>query len=222
MAVLKWSWLEEEVDVTSLAGKEARSGGWNLVRNLGASIALLVLVLFLVISRSEQQGLNQSLEFTLNSTIEKAVRLRDELQEVGERVNSANSEVANLRASLAGLSTAKPWTEELDKLEDKVDKELGSATKERAEVGGNITLMIGSIAELDMKNKNLTRLNEKNRKDVDDLKREVQVQKNSSDSLATLVHSRLDIVERKSQDLSFSQSGLEKNLFSRIAALQFR
>ena len=222
MAVLKWSRLEEEVDVTSLAGKEARSGGWNLVRNLGASIALLVLVLFLVISRSEQQGLNQTLEFTLNSTIEKAVRLRDELQEVGERVNSANSEVANLRASLAGLSTAKPWTEELDKLEDKVDKELGSATKERAEVGGNITLMIGSIAELNMKNKNLSRLNEKNRKDVDDLKREAQVQKNSSDSLATLVHSRLDIVERKSQDLSFSQSGLEKNLFSRIAALQFR
>ena len=222
MAVLKWSRLEEEVDVTSLAGKEARSRGWNLVRNLGASIALLVLVLFLVISRSEQQGLNQTLEFTLNSTIEKAVRLRDELQEVGERVNSANSEVANLRASLAGLSTAKPWTEELDKLEDKVDKELGSATKERAEVGGNITLMIGSIAELDMKNKNLTRLNEKNRKDVDDLKREAQVQKNSSDSLSALVHSRLDIVERKSQDLSFSQSGLEKNLFSRIAALQFR
>ena len=222
MAVLKWSRLEEEVDVTSLAGKEARSRGWNLVRNLGASIALLVLVLFLVISRSEQQGLNQTLEFTLNSTIEKAVRLRDELQEVGERVNSANSEVANLRASLAGLSTAKPWTEELDKLEDKVDKELGSATKERAEVGGNITLMIGSIAELNMKNKNLTRLNEKNRKDVDDLKREAQVQKNSSDSLSALVHSRLDIVERKSQDLSFSQSGLEKNLFSRIAALQFR
>ena len=222
MAVLKWSRLEEEVDVTSLAGKEAKSRGWNLVRNLGASLALLVLVLFLVISRSEQQGLNQTLEFTLNSTIEKAVRLRDELQEVGERVNSANSEVANLRASLAGLSTAKPWTEELDKLEDKVDKELGSATKERAEVGGNITLMIGSIAELNMKNKNLTRLNEKNRKDVDDLKREAQVQKNSSDSLSALVHSRLDIVERKSQDLSFSQSGLEKNLFSRIAALQFR
>ena len=222
MAVLKWSRLEEEVDVTSLAGKEARSGGWNLVRNLGASLALLVLVLFLVISRSEQQGLNQTLEITLNSTIEKAVRLRDELQEVGERVNSADSEVANLRANLARLSTAKPWTEELDKVEDKVDKELGSATKERAEVGGNITLMIGSIAELDMKNKNLTRLNEKNRKDVDNLKREVQVQKNSSDSLATLVHSRLDIVERKSQDLSFSQSGLEKNLFSRIAALQFR
>ena len=210
------------MDVTSLAGKEARSRGWNLVRNLGASIALLVLVLFLVISRSEQQGLNQTLEFTLNSTIEKAVRLRDELQEVGERVNSANSEVANLRASLAGLSTAKPWTEGLDNLEDKVDKELGSATKERAEVGGNITLMIGSIAELNMKNKNLTRLNEKNRKDVDDLKREAQVQKNSSDSLSALVHSRLDIVERKSQDLSFSQSGLEKNLFSRIAALQFR
>ena len=222
MAVLKWSRLEEEVDVTSLAGKEARSGGWNLVRNLGASLALLVLVLFLVISRSEQQGLNQTLEITLNSTIEKAVRLRDELQEVGERVNSADSEVANLRANLARLSTAKPWTEELDKVEDKVDKELGSATKERAEVGGNITLMIGSIAELDVKNKNLTRLNEKNRKDVDDLKREVQEQKNSSDSLATLVHSRLDIVERKSQDLSFSQSGLEKNLFSRIAALQFR
>ena len=222
MAVLKWSRLEEEVDVTSLAGKEARSGGWNLVRNLGASLALLVLVLFLVISRSEQQGLNQTLEITLNSTIEKAVRLRDELQEVGERVNSADSEVANLRANLARLSTAKPWTEELDKVEDKVDKELGSATKERAEVGGNITLMIGSIAELDMKNKNLTRLNEKNRKDVDNLKREVQVQKNSSDSLAALVHSRLDIVERKSQDLSFSQSGLEKNLFSRIAALQFR
>ena len=222
MAVLKWSRLEEEVDVTSLPDNQARSGGWNLVRNLGASLALLVLVLFLVISRSEQQGLNQTLEITLNSTIEKAVRLRDELQEVGERVNSANSEVANLRASLARLSTAKPWTEELDKLEDKVDKELGSATKERAEVGGNITLMIGSIAELDMKNKNLTRLNEKNRKDVDNLKREVQVQKNSSDSLAALVHSRLDIVERKSQDLSFSQSGLEKNLFSRIAALQFR
>ena len=166
--------------------------------------------------------IDQTLEFTLNSTIEKAVRLREELQEVGERVNSANSEVANLRASLTRLSTAKPWTEELDKVEDKVDKELGSATKERAEVGGNITLMIGSIAELDVKNENLTRLNEKNRKDVDNLKREVQVQKNSSDSLAALVHSRLDIVERKSQDLSFSQSGLEKNLFSRIAALQFR
>ena len=105
MAVLKWSRLEEEVDVTSLAGNEVRSGGWNLFRNLGASLALLVLVLFLVISRSEQQGLNQSLEFTLNSTIEKAVRLRDELQEVGERVNSANSEVANLQASLARLST---------------------------------------------------------------------------------------------------------------------
>ena len=105
MAVLKWSRLEEEVDVTSLAGNETQSRGWNLVRNLGASIALLVLVLFLVISRSEQQGLNQTLEFTLNSTIEKAVRLRDELQEVGERVNSANSEVANLQASLARLST---------------------------------------------------------------------------------------------------------------------
>ena len=82
--------------------------------------------------------------------------------------------------------------------------------------------MIGSIAELDVKNKNLTRLDEKNRKDVDALKREAQVQKNSSDSLSALVHSRLDIVERKSQDLSFSQLGLEKNLFSRIAALQFR
>ena len=56
MAVLKWSRLEEEVDVTSLPDNQARSGGWNLVRNLGASLALLVLVLFLVISRSEQQG----------------------------------------------------------------------------------------------------------------------------------------------------------------------
>ena len=83
MAVLKWSRLEEEVDVTSLTSNKVRSGGWNLVRNLGASLALLVLVLFLVISRSEQQQLNQTLEITLNSTIEKAVRLRDELQEVG-------------------------------------------------------------------------------------------------------------------------------------------
>ena len=224
MAVLKWSRLEEEVEVGNLPESETRLlGGWSLLlRKLGASLALLVLLLFLVITRTEQQRLNQYFEFTLNSTIEKASSLRAELQEVGGRVNSANGQVANLRAGLAGLSTAKPWRERMDGLEDRLDKELGSAARERAEAGGNISLVMGNIRKLEIDAKNLTGLMEKKTEEFDHLKKGMEVLSNSSQSVASLVHSRLDIVEKSSQDLSNKSLGFEQNVFSRIAALQYR
>ena len=222
MAVLKWSRLEEEVEVGNLPEGETRLPGWPLLRKLGASLALLVLLLFLVITRTEQQGLNKSFEFTLNSTMKKAVSLRAELQEVSARLNSANGQVDNLRRGLAGLSTAQPWREGMDGLEDRLDKKLGSAAKERAEAGGNITLVMGNIRKLEMDTKNLTRLMDNKSQEFDHLKKGMEVLSNSSQSVASLVHSRLDIVEKSGQDLSNKSLGFEKNVFSRIAALQYR
>ena len=223
MAVLKWSRLEEEVEVGNLPESATRSGGFSsLVRKLAASLALLVLLLFLVVTRTEQQRLNQYFEFTLNSTIEKASSLRAELQEVGARVNSANGQVANLRTGLAGLSTAQPWREGMDRLEDRVEKGLASAARERAEAGGNISLAMGNIKKLEMDTKNLTGLLEKKSEEFDHLKKGMEVLSNSSQSVASLVHSRLDIVEKSNQDFNNKSLGLEKNVFSRIAALQYR
>jgi len=223
MAVLKWSRLEEEVEVGNLPESASRffGGSTSFVRKLAASLAFLVLLLVLVVTRTEQQRLNQYFEFTLNSTIEKASSLRAELQEVGARVNSANGQVANLRTNLAGLSTAKPWREGMDELKDRVEKGFESATRERAEAGGNISLAMGNIKKLEMDTKNLTGILEKKSKEFDHLKKGVEVLSNSSQSVASLVHSRLDIVEKSSQDLSNKSFGLEKNVFSRIAALQF-
>ena len=200
------------------------SGGGSsaLGRKLAASLALLILLLFLVVSRTEQQKLNQYLEFRLKSTMEKTSSLRAELQEVGARVNSAAGQVANLRTGLAGLSTAEPWREGMEGLEDRVEKGLGSAARERAEAGGNISLVMGNIKKLEMDTKNLTGLLEKKSGEFDHLKKGMEVLSNSSQSVATLVHSRLDIVEKSSQDLSNKSLGFEKNVFSRIAALQYR
>ena len=89
------------------------------------------LLLFLVITRTEQQGLNQFFELTLNSTIEKAGSLRAELQEIGARVNSANGKVEDLRTSLHRISTAKPWIQGLDRIQDQLEKEIGSAGREK-------------------------------------------------------------------------------------------
>ena len=54
MAVLKWSRLEEEVEVRNLPESATRLSGSfsSLVRKLGASLALLALFLFLVVTRT--------------------------------------------------------------------------------------------------------------------------------------------------------------------------
>ena len=225
MAVLKWSRLEEEVDVANLpeAGNSSRKGAAGIfAKKLGASLGLLGLLLFLVITRTEQQGLNQFFELTLNSTIEKAGSLRAELQEIGARVNSANGKVEDLRTSLHRLSTAKPWIQGLDRIQDQLEKEIGSAGKERSEALGNISLAMGAIRKQEMYTKNLTAILEQKGNEIDHLKTGMRVLSNSSQSLASLVHSRLDIVEKSNQNLSISQSGLEGNVFRRIAALQYR
>ena len=224
MAVLKWSRLEEEVDVANLpeAGTSRLPGAWIFAKKLGASLGLLVLLLFLVITRTEQQGLNQFFELTLNSTIEKAGSLRAELQEIGARVNSANGKVEDLRTSLHRLSTAKPWIQGLDRIQDQLEKEIGSAGRERSEALGNISLAMGAIRKQETYTKNLTAILEQKGNEIDHLKTGMRVLSNSSQSLASLVHSRLDIVEKSNQNLSISQSGLEGNVFRRIAALQYR
>ena len=224
MAVLKWSRLEEEVDVANLpeAGTSRSGAAGIFAKKLGASLGLLVLLLFLVITRTEQQGLNQFFELTLNSTIEKAGSLRAELQEIGARVNSANGKVEDLRTSLHRLSTAKPWIQGLDRIQDQLEKEIGSAGKERSEARGNISLAMGAIRKQEMYTKNLTAILEQKGNEIDHLKTGMRVLSNSSQSLASLVHSRLDIVEKSNQNLSISQSGLEGNVFRRIAALQYR
>ena len=224
MAVLKWSRLEEEVDVANLpeAGTSRSGAAGIFAKKLGASLGLLVLLLFLVITRTEQQGLNQFFELTLNSTIEKAGSLRAELQEIGARVNSANGKVEDLRTSLHRLSTAKPWIQGLDRIQDQLEKEIGSAGRERSEAQGNISLAMGAIRKQEMYTKNLTAILEQKGNEIDHLKTGMRVLSNSSQSLASLVHSRLDIVEKSNQNLSISQSGLEGNVFRRIAALQYR
>ena len=110
----------------------------------------------------------------------------------------------------------------MDRLEDRVEEGLGSAARERAEVGGNISLVMGNIKKLEMDTKNLTALLGKKSVEVEHLKKGMEVLSNSSQSVASLVHSRLDIVEKSSQDLSNKSLGFEKNVFSRIAALQYR
>ena len=109
----------------------------------------------------------------------------------------------------------------MDELKDRLEKGFESATRERAEAGGNISLAMGNIKKLEMDTKNLTGILEKKSKEFDHLKIGVEVLSNSSQSVASLVHSRLDIVEKSSQDLSNKSLGLEKNVFSRIAALQY-
>ena len=224
MAVLKWSRLEEEVDVANLpeAGSSRSGTAGIFAKKLGASLGLLALLLFLVITRTEQQGLNQFFELTLNSTIEKAGSLRAELQEIGARVNSANGKVEDLRTSLHRLSTAKPWIQGLDRIQDQLEKEISSAGKERSEARGNISLAMGAIRKQETYTKNLTAILEQKGNEIDHLKTGMRVLSNSSQSLASLVHSRLDIVEKSNQNLSISQSGLEGNVFRRIAALQYR
>jgi len=82
-------------------------------------------------------------------------------------------------------------------------------------------LVMGNIRKLEMDTKNLTRLMDNKSQEFDHLKKGMEVLSNSSQLVASLVHSRLDIVEKSGQDLSNKSLGFEKNVFSRIAALQY-
>ena len=105
---------------------------------------------------------------------------------------------------------------------DRLEKEMKSASKERAEAASNMSLLLGTIRKQKMDTENLAGLLEMKKDEVDHLKTQMEVLINSSQSVASSDHFRLDVVEKSGQDLRIRQSDLEKNMFSMIAALQYR
>ena len=85
-----------------------------------------------------------------------------------------------------------------------------------------MSLLLGTISKQEMDTHNLTGLLEMKKEELDHLKTWMEALSNSSQSVASSGHSRLDIVEKSGQDLRIRQSDLEKNMFSMIAALQYR
>ena len=78
------------------------------------------------------------------------------------------------------------------------------------------------IRKQGMDTKTLTRLLEMKKDELDHLKTRMEVLSNSRQSVASSGNSRLHNVEKSGQDLRIRQSDLEKNMFSMIAALQYR
>lgn len=105
---------------------------------------------------------------------------------------------------------------------ERLEKEIKSAANERAEAALNMSLLLGTISIREMDLKNVTGLLEMKKGELDHLKTRMEVLSNSSQSVASSGHSRLDIVEKSVQDLQIRQSELEKNMFSMTAALQYR
>ena len=116
-----------------------------------------------------------------------------------------------------GLSRAQSCREDLERLKDRLEKEIKSAGNKRAEPAGNIS----TIRKQEMDTKNLTEFLEM-KVELDHLKTRMEVLSNSSQSVASLGHSRLEIIEKSGHDLRIRQSDLEKNMFTMIAALQYR
>ena len=116
-----------------------------------------------------------------------------------------------------GLSRAQSCREDLERLKDRLEKEIKNAANERAEAAGNIS----TIRKQEMDTKNLTELLEM-KVELDHLKTRMEVLSNCSQSVASSGHSRLEILEKSGQDLRIRQSDLEKNMFTMIAALQYR
>ena len=85
-----------------------------------------------------------------------------------------------------------------------------------------MSLLLGTISKQEMDTNNRTRLLEMKNGELNHLKTWMEALRNSSQSVASSGHSRLDIVEKSGQDLRIRQSDLEKNMFSMIAALQYR
>ena len=120
-----------------------------------------------------------------------------------------NKQVADLCPGLVGLSRAQSWRLDLDRLE----KEMKSASKERAEAASNMSLLLGTIRKQKMDTENLAGLLEMKKDEVDHLKTQMEVLINSSQSVASSDHFRLDVVEKSGQDLRIRQSDPEKNMF---------
>ena len=154
-----------------------------------------------------QKEADQDLEEQLNVNKE----VTEELANIAAALDKFDGQVADLRTGLAGLSTAQPWGEDLERLE----RGIGSAAKERA-------LVVNNMEKLEHVADNLTRLLGKKKEELGHLKTEMEVLSNSSQSVASWILSRLDIMETSGQDDRLRQSILEKNMCSRIESLEYR
>ena len=123
----------------------------------------------------------------------------EKLANMAASLNSYNGQVVELRTGVADLNSTQPWRKGLDWLEDKLETEIGSAAKERAEAEGDITLLMGTLKKQEMDTKNLSGLLEKKNEELDHLKTEMDLIRNYSQS---------------------SLHTFKKNVFSTITTLQ--
>ena len=140
------------------------------------------------------------------------------MAKISASLNYYDGQVADLRTGLAGLSTAQPWKEDFNSLE----QDIWSAARERAVAGGNISLVLDTIRKLEDSSKNLTGLLEKKKEEFEHLKTEMGLLSNSSQFVASLVQSWLDTMEKSGQDLRLRQSDLERNMYGLNVSLQHR
>ena len=125
----------------------------------------------------------------------------EKLANMAASLNRCNGQVVELRTGVADLNSTQPWRKGLDWLEGKLETEIGSAAKERAEAEGDITLLMGTFKKQEMDTKNLSGLLEKKNEELDHLKREMDLIRNYSQS---------------------SLHTFKKNVFSTITTLQGR
>ena len=109
-----------------------------------------------------QKEADQDLEEQQNLNEEFA----KEMANIASAVNYYDGQVADLRTGLADLSTAEPWKENLERLQ----QEIGIAAKERAVAGEKISLVVGKLEHV---THNLSGLFEN--KEEDHLKTEMEV-----------------------------------------------
>ena len=109
-----------------------------------------------------QKEADQDLEEQQNLNEEFA----KEMANIASAVNYYDGQVADLRTGLADLSTAEPWKENLERLQ----QEIGIAAKERAVAEEKISLVVGKLEDV---THNLSGLFENKEEEVDHLKTEV-------------------------------------------------
>ena len=190
MPVLKWSRLQEEVEVSPLelgAGKRLQSP---VLKRLVLGLGLVGLFLYLGLTRLQEGAWHRGLDRGLNLTDSRAQGLRAEVQEVGRRVNSARGDVTALQQGLERARVAKPWLEGLDRLGDRVREGLVLAQQERQGLGVNVSRVASKGEGLTGRLGKAEQGLEKAQRGLKEQTQGLQVLGNSTQGVASLVHLR--------------------------------
>ena len=190
MPVLKWSRLQEEVEVSPIELGDGKRLQSPLIKRLVLGLGLVGLLLYLGLTRLQEGSWHRGLDRGLNLTDSRAQGLRAEVQEVGRRVNSARGEVAGLQQGLERARVAKPWLEGLDRLGDRVREGLVLAQQERQGLGANVSKVASKEEVLTGQLEKAEQGLEKAQRGLKEQTQGLQVLSNSTQGVAALVHSR--------------------------------